>query len=195
MPKTIITADSVRISSGSYKWDDSQVPATTQRTGVVAPTLATGFRGNAGFQMLTMVNNQADEVQFTVQLNHEIALNSLIRPHIHYSPTVNVADGSYAVKFILEYYWADINAQFPAGPATYEMTDTFTVASNNHIWKHLIASNVTDITMDKAVSSILVCRLYRDNTISNNYPQPVAMLSFDIHYQKDSYGSETERTK
>lgn len=191
----IVIADSFKVTRAGYEWNDTMVAPTTVRSGVIAPTLATGFRGNADFQMLNFVNNQADEVQFVVQLPHNMAYNSEISPHCYIVPTVNVANGAYAVRFALDYFWANINEQFPASPTPYLMTSNFTVDNNDHIWKHLIVGNPTNITMDKTLSSILVCRLYRDNTVANNYPHPVALLGFDIHYQIDSLGSEQEYVK
>jgi hypothetical protein len=186
----------LRINNGaltindSGNWDDSQVPPSTQRTGTVAPTLTTGFRGDANFQQLHFVSSQADETQFSVQLPHSRKKSSAIYPHVHFCPAVNIADGTYNVQFILEYYAANINAQFPASPQTYTMTKNFTVSSNNHIWMHFLAGNVTPITNTFGISSILVCRLYRDNTVANNYGQPVSLLGFDIHYYVDSLGSD-----
>lgn len=194
----IVIADSFKVTRAGYEWNDTMVAPTTVRSGVIAPTLATGFRGNADFQMLNFVNTQADEVQFVVQLPHNMAYNSLLSPHVHFVPTANVADGNYGVEFGLQYFWANINEQFPASPTDYTMRRDFTVASNNHIWRHMIAGNETDITMDKTLSSILVCRLYRNNYgggVYANYPHPVALLGFDIHYQIDGLGSEQEFTK
>lgn len=176
-------------------WDDSQVPSTTVRTGVVAPTLATGFRGNAAFQMLNFVNSQADEVQFTVQLPHSRKISSDMYPHVHFVPSSTASNGTYNVKFILEYYAANIGSQFPSEVASYEMTYQFTVATNNHIWKHLMAANETALSNTFGISSILFCRLYRDNTVTSNFPGNVALAGFDIHIQIDSPGSDQPSSK
>lgn len=182
------------ISTG-VNYEDTQVPPTTQRTGTVAPTLTTGFRGNASFQQVQFISSQADEVQFIIQMPHAWRTGSMVYPHVHFAPAVNIADGSYNVQFKLEYYWADINDQFAADAASYTMAKAFTVSSNNHIWKHFMAVGSAGLTVDAGISSIIVCRLYRDNTVDNNYGQPVAMLGFDIHYDVDSLGSDAERSK
>nr|DAR57089.1 MAG TPA: hypothetical protein [Caudoviricetes sp.] len=190
----VIVGSRVSVSTG-VNYEDTQVPTTTQRTGTVAPTLTTGFRGNASFQQLLFVNTQADEVQFTVQMPHAWRTGSTVYPHVHFCPAVNIADGSYAVKFILEYYWANINVQYGADAGSFAMTKTFTVASNDHIWKHMLATNSAGLTVSAGISSIIVCRLYRDNTVGSNYGQSVAMLGFDIHFDKDSIGSDEESSK
>lgn len=172
-------------------WDDTMVSPTTQRTGTVAPTLETGFRGNANFQMISFISSQADETQFVVQFPHGIKLDNTkkIYPHVHFAPEENIVDGTYNVQFILEYYWTNINAQFGSGASSYTMTKNFTVVSNDHIWMHWMASNSTGIAQTGNISSIMVCRLYRDNAVANNYTGKVAILGFDIHYLKDGLGS------
>lgn len=179
---------SVKLDSGLY--DDSQSPSTAVRNGVEAPTSEIGFRGNNNFQALNFVNNQADEVQFTVQLPHSWEQGDTIFPHVHFSPW---GTGTGNVQFILEYYISNVNGQFPASPATYTMTKN--IASNNQ-WYHLIANNATGVTMSGiTVSSVLYCRLYRDNTVASNFADKVTFLSFDYHYQKNSLGSRQEYHK
>jgi len=179
---------SVKVSSGLF--DDSQVPPTSARVGVVAPTTETGFRGDSDFQALNFVNTQADEIQFQLQLPHTWKEGDGIFPHVHFSPWTT---GTGNVQFILEYYISNINGQFPDTPETYTMTKN--IASNNQ-WYHLIASNSTALSMTgKTASCILYCRLYRDNTVDGNLAGRVTLLGFDYHYIKDSLGSRTEYSK
>lgn len=176
-------------------WNDSMVSPTTQRLGVIAPTLETGFRRDANFQMLSFVSTQDDEVQFTVQMPHTWKTGTTIYPHVHFTPEANIADGTYNVQFILEYYWISIGSQFPASPSTYTMTKQFTVSSNNHVWVHMMAVGTGADGTGKGISSILQCRLYRDNSVGSNYSDKVAMLGFDIHYEIDGFGSDAQLSK
>lgn len=181
---------SVKLDSGL--WDDSQVSPTSARLGVVAPTVETGFRGDANFQAENFLDSQADEVQFLLQLPHTWKEGDAIHPHVHFSPWTT---GTGNVQFILEYYQANVNEQFPASPSTHTMI--YNVASNKQ-WYHLIADNATDtgITMTgKTVSNILYCRLYRDNTVASNLAARVTLLGVDYHYVKDSLGSRSEYKK
>ena len=41
----------------------------------------------------------------------------------------------------------------------------------------------------------LKCRLYRDNTVTNNIASAVTFLYFDIHVEIDSLGSSEEYIK
>lgn len=185
-----------RTKTPDFVWNDTMVPPTTQRIGVVAPTLRLGFRGDSTFQKLTFADNQADEVQFIVQFPHDMALNSILRPHVHFTFEDSVADGDYTIDFVLKYYWANIEEVFPASSSTYTMTYSFKEGENPATYTHLIASG-TNLTMNKGISSIMVCRLYRDNLTNakTNLPYPITMLGFDIHYQIDSMGSEYEISK
>lgn len=58
------------------------------------------------------------------------------------------------------------------------------------------AGNATALDMTgKTLSSVLKCRLYRDNTIANNLADKVAMLYVDFHYEVDAIGSAQEYIK
>lgn len=173
-------------------WNDFMIGSELTRIGTVAPTDETGFRGDVNMYSRNFVHTQADEVQFKLQLPHDWKEGSTIHPHVHFSPWV-AGGTNNSVKFILSYYWADIDEQFPASPATTTMTKTWT---GDKQWYHLIADADTDITASgQTFSSMLVCRLYRDNTVTNNLAGKIAFLEFDIHYQIDIIGSRQEYVK
>jgi hypothetical protein len=177
------------VGSASF-WDDMLISAEGWRLGSTAPTVETGFRGNANFLSTNFIHTQADEIQFKVQFSHRYKSGTTIQPHFHFSPW-GTETGSVAFK--LEYYWADVAEQFPATTGSFLMTESF---SSNKQWYHLIADNETGIDgTGKDFSSILYCRLYRDNTIANNYPNKVSGLYFDVHYQTDSPGTQEEYVK
>lgn len=182
----------LRVYGTGTAFDDLLTAQTATRTGVVAPTSGTGFRGDSNFYHTTLINTQADEVQFEVQFPHRCREGSPIYPHVHFAPTAS-STGAQAARFVLEFYAANVDAQFPASPAQYIMTKTW---STNQQYYHLIASNATPLTVSGwTLSSILKCRLYRDNTVSNNYANPVTLLYFDIHVEVDALGSATEYNK
>jgi hypothetical protein len=45
------------------------------------------------------------------------------------------------------------------------------------------------------LSSMLHCRLYRDNTVGNNFAGKLTFLEFDLHYEIDGFGSSQEWIK
>lgn len=171
-------------------YDDLLRDATSTRVGAVAPTIGAGFRGDGNHIYTQFVHTQADEVQFEVQLPHRGKEGSVIYPHVHFTPTTS---GTGTAKFILEYYAANVDAQFPASPSTYEMTKTWAV---NQQWYHLIAGNNTGLTISGwTLSNVLKVRLYRDNTVDGNYAAAVGFLYFDIHVEINTLGSDEEYVK
>jgi hypothetical protein len=45
------------------------------------------------------------------------------------------------------------------------------------------------------LSSMIHCRLYRDNTVANNFAGKLTILEFDMHYEIDGFGSSQELIK
>lgn len=189
-----LTDGTFRVTGSATAWEDLRVDGLNTRAGVVAPTDETGFRGNSAFQVRNFVHNQADEVQFDVQFPHTWNVGSTVSPHVHFSPWITGTASVQAVRFILDYYWGNIDEVFPTGSSTFVMEYTWT---GSFQWKHLIAEHVgTDLSgAGKNFSSIMKCRLYRDNTITNNLAGKATLLYFDIHYEVDSMGSSQEYVK
>lgn len=182
----------LRLYGAATTYDDLRIDGLSTRTGVTAPTDETGFRGDGNFYSRNFVHTQADEVQFAVQLPHAWKEGGLLYPHVHFSPWIAGA-GNRAAQFVLEYYWANVWDQFPASPSTHTMTKTW---STDQQWYHLIASNAAPLTATgKTLSSMLKCRLYRDNTVANNLAGKVALLYIDFHVEIDALGSREEYSK
>lgn len=179
-------------AGSALPWEDLRLDLMTARNGVVSPTSEVGFRGDANHLVTNFVHNQADELQFTVQFPHSVKTNSTIFPHVHFSPWI-AGGANNAVRFILDYYWIDIDSQFPALPSQYQMADTW---AGNKQWYHFITESGTGINHNPHTpSSIMKCRLYRENTVANNLQGKITVLYFDIHYQADTLGSRAELTK
>lgn len=182
----------LRLVGGAAAYDDLRIDGLTTTVGVVAPTDENGFLGDSNHYVRNFVHNQADEVQFTVQLPHSWSEGTTIHPHVHFSPWITNA-GDAAARFVLEYYWANVNDAFPASPSMYTMTKNWTGDAQ---WNHLIAGGESGIdATGKTLSSILKCRLYRDNTVTNNLAGKVTFLYFDIHFAVNSFGSDEEYIK
>lgn len=188
---TITCATNKTLVVSPVAYDDTMVPATLSRSGAVAPEYATGFVGNANLYTINMISGQYDEVQFQVQLPHCRADNSTIHPHVHFSPYTT---GTGTVRFVLEYTWASIDTQF-GSTNTVNLEKTW---NTNQQWYHLLATPnpAGGITgTGKGISSILVCRLYRDYTVTGNYTDKVTFLGFDFHIEMDTLGSRQATTK
>lgn len=191
--KLVVTGDnSVRLIYPATCFDDLLNGAEAARTGTVAPSTGTGFRGDSNVYHTTFINTQADELQFSVQFSHAWAEGTEFFPHVHFCPTA-AGGANNAARFILGYRFANVNDQFPAGESTYTMTKTW---AGDRSWYHYIAGNATGITIPTGtLSAIMKCRIYRDNTVTNNLAAPVSILYFDWHIEIDSFGSRTEYEK
>jgi hypothetical protein len=193
-------ADCGLILEGSATvFDDLMIPGHGVRTGASAPDWGNtpNFAGNANFYFYAFDGtNTLEQVYFTVQFPHTYKVGSKVFAHVHFVPlSTNTGDtNSRTVRFILEYSWASINGTFGAG-GTIELTKSF--VPNTSLWKHLIADNANGIEgTDKDISSMMICRLYRDPTNpGDTYPQDVAFLQFDIHHEIDQMGSSQEYIK
>lgn len=182
----------LRLYGDATAWDDLLTGTTAARTGVVTPTSGTGFRGDSNVYRIAFVNTQADELQFEVQFSHAWKEGSTFYPHVHFCPE-GAGGTDNAARFVLGYRFANVDEQFPASESTLEMTKTWT---GDKTWYHLIASNATGISVPTGtLSAIMKCRVYRDNTVTNNLAANVTVLYFDWHIEKDAFGSATEYTK
>ncbi len=138
------------------------------------------------FEKKTLANEQ--QVFFAVQIPHDWKEGTAIYPHIHWSPQSGVAG---AVVWGFEYTWQNYVA---AGPVAFPATTTIktttadvTAADND---KHFITSFASLDGTGKKISSILMCRLFRNSSnAADTYGGNSALLSFDIHYEIDGMGS------
>ncbi len=179
------------LGSGATVYDDIMVPGLSAKTDATGPDLIPfapptttlliyGFNG-AG-------STPKEQVYFTVQIPHGYKLESDLHPHIHWSP-IDTTAGS--VKWFLEYTITSINGTFST-PQTISVTDP----SDGIAWKHQVVELPTISGTGLGISSMIVCRLYRDPADSSDtYTPDAAFLQFDVHYEIDTLGSSEEYTK
>ncbi len=195
-----VAADgSVSLAGAATAWDDYMIPGTSAKTtGKSAPDLAGGFVGDNTLDLYVFDGvNTLEQVFFTIQIPHRWKQGSTLYPHVHFSPTsTNTGDtNERVVRFGFEYTWANINGTFGATATLNLDSDPF--VPNTSQWKHLIAKNATGIAgTGKTLSSMMVCRLFRNPADdADTYPQDVAFLQFDVHYEVDGFGSSLEYIK
>lgn len=172
------------------KWEDLRFPANT--TSILGfgddPDWAT-YVGGTSALAFDGAGALDEEVHIIAQMPHARKEGSGIRPHVHWAPS----DGSAGnVRWGLEYTWANINAVHGATTTIY-CTDAAAGAGNTH----QVASFAEIDGTGKTLSSIFIARLFRNATDAgdtyNN--QDAFLLEFDIHYIRDSRGSQNEFSK
>lgn len=177
----------------STKWDDLRI---TLDRGTDA-TQIDYFTGSSGPQLWYFRNNSGVEsMSFTVQLPHTWKEGTTIYPHLHWTPK---SSGSGDVEWNLEYSWVNYD---PVTPQVFPAMTTSTVTASgpftasSHMISSLTPANAGIDGTGKKISSILICRIWRNSSNSaDTYNGNAGLLFMDFHIQVDGYGSENVFTK
>ncbi len=182
--RTFLESIGVDFTSEATVWDDLRVPLNAVKlAGVKDPSFDTFLGGVRAFSF----SNQAvlaneEEVFFAAQLPHTYKEGSDIIPHLHWSPSTA---GAGTVRWGLEYTWANVNDIFQATTTAYAEA-----ATNNNSNEQLIASFGNFSGIEKRISSMLICRLFRNSSHANDtYGDGAFLIEFDFHFEKDALGS------
>ena len=178
-------------------WEDLRVTLTS------AFVPATGGPAYAQFKddndsstgvFLPAFDDASDEqVYFTAQLPHSYKLGTDIKPHIHWTPAANGTSGQ-KVSWGLEYTWAEYGDDYGYTTIIYANDHTPADATLTAGTHYISAFDDISSSVD-SVSSILVCRLFRDasgNGGTDDLAQDAFAISFDFHFQVEKLGSATE---
>jgi len=172
------------------QFEDVRVPLNATRPGSSSPTwgvFATNGVGSEGVYAWLYNNVGTPSLAFACQLPHSYAEGTNLRPHLHLSPTTNDAG---TIRMGLEYTIATQDAVF--ANTTLNPAD---IAAGGVAKKHLYLALPNIAGAGLKVSSILCGRVYRDNTVGGNYPQPLAVHEFDMHFEANALGSNEELIK
>lgn len=196
-----ITLNNLKLSSDAIsRWEDLRVSLTSTKLGGskdpgFTKILDNGSGSQGVFAYLFDAASE-EEIYFSAQMPHSMKLESAITPHVHWCPVSNGSAGQ-TVSWGLEYSWQDIGSVFGNTSIVYSAThypaDSALVAK-----KHYITSFGEITGAGAAVSSVLVCRLFRDATgagATDSYTADAAGLYMDFHIEMDSTGSVTELSK
>lgn len=182
-----------KLAPVGLRWDDLRVTLDKGSNSASLDYLA----GSAGPQIWYFRNNGTEEaMSFTVQLPHGWKEGSTIYPHIHWIPK---STGSGNVEWNFEYSWANYD---PVTPQVFPAITTSTVISTGaftartHNITALTNSNTGIDGTGKKISSILICRIWRNSSDANDtYNADAGVLFMDFHIQIDGYGSHQEYIK
>ncbi len=182
---------------GDTKWDDLRV---TLDNGSNAAQI-NSIPGLSGPQLWYFRYDQGVEaMSFQVQLPHTWVEGTTIYPHLHWTPRGNNVSGN--VEWNLDYSWVNYD------PATVQVFPAVTTSSvvaspttgnfvqSGHYITALTTANAGIDGTGKKISSILICRLWRNSTTSGDtYNDDAGVLFMDFHIQIDGYGSRGTFTK
>lgn len=177
----------VRMDDGAMVWDDLRI---TLDKGSSSASLQT-VPGLGGPQIWYFKDQSGvDAMSFTVQLPHSWKEGTRIYPHLHWTPNASETGN---VIWNFEYSWVNYSSTTPeAFPAvtTIPVTSTGPFVVNTHLIASLTANNEGLDGVGKKISSILVCRIWRDSSgVGDTYTNDAGLLFLDFHYQLDTFGS------
>jgi len=176
------------------QWEDFRVGmGAFQFRGAADPSIDDWQPGGAGRSFLAYAFKTNDIVYFVIQMPHGWLQGSEIRAHVHWTPRDRgVTEDAKTVEWTLDYSWANIGDAHPAS-TTVDMTDTCQGVNDEHL---ISPTGVID-GAGKGLSSMLMCGLYKNGGtwVGNAAGTAPALLEFDIHYLRNSLGSDGEFIK
>ena len=184
------------------KWEDQRVPMHAVKTGGLNdPNFAqykTNGAGSTGVYLWMFDDMAEEELFFVVQLSHGYVEGSNIRLHIHWVATANGAAGT-DVCWGLEYTWQNESENKIFSNTTLIYKDVTRLATDPLIQDTHYKTQFDEIDgTDKTISSMLICRMFRDATGvggTDDYAHDAGLLEIDFHILKDARGSNEEYKK
>ncbi len=187
------------ITSVMSSWDDLRVPLSATKKG---ESKKPGFAklkddgsGSQGVFCEWFDDGNEEELYFAVQLPHGYKYGTNLHAHIHWTPSANGTAGE-KVTWGLEYTLSEIGGVF--GNTTIitssdRVPDDAAPVANTH---YLTEVGTIDGSAIDSVSSMLICRLFRGSTDTDDtYDDDAGVLEFDFHFESDAPGSRTEYVK
>jgi len=191
---TYIESDgSLRYEGTATRYDDLKIPmnATNRGTSNMPEWLLFRNNGSQGVWLWSFSSNLEEELYFVVQLPHGWKEGSDIYPHVHWTTKVGQSGN---VKWALEYTWSNIGDNF--GAPTIISSSTITVGNSGTAYNHNLTSLPSISATGKNLSSMLICRIYRDGDhVDDTFNNEAQILELDFHYQIDADGSREQYVK
>ena len=196
---TYIESDgSLSYEGTATRYDDLKVPlSSTLRGGAEDPTFEAFKKdgeGSVGVYAARFKSNATEDVFFVVQMPHAWVEGTEIYPHLHWSPISDT--GGDKVRWGFEFTWADVIGTFDDTTILYAEDPIPPIGGAPTAYQHVITSFKPLSGSGHTLSSMLICRVFRDGTHDNDtYKGFAYLLEFDFHYQIDSDGSREQYVK
>jgi hypothetical protein len=183
-------------------WDDLMVSVLASKLGGSKDPGFAKFKDNgAGSQGVFTYwfdSIAEEELYFSVQMPHSWD-GTTIHPHMHWTPRV-ASDGNPAnqtVEWGFEYTWVNVTGDFGNTSIVYgssQIPADATIVKDRHYLTPI--ADITPSVTQNGISSMLICRIFRNATGTNDtYEQDAGLFQFDIHYAMNTMGSRTELAK
>lgn len=134
-------------------------------------------------------NDNTEIIYIIAQLPHAYKEGSDLRPHIHWQQM-----NTNAVVWKMQYKWFNRGDIVPAAFTTLTHLNNVIPYSSGNISQ--VSAFPVLSGVGKTVSSILLIKVYREDNVDAGAGGGDALaFEFDIHYESDALGSETEFIK
>ena len=181
----------IKFNGTATVYDDLLPSSVTIGSGANAPSF-TSYNGNLKAYEFVGSGATPKELNLGFQIPHTYKEESSIEPHIHLFIPDDVTGGG--IKFYCEYTWT--NRDQAGSVATTTVSGTITRTGAQGINNNAILSFGTIAGTGKTISSIFMCRIYRDPAdVADTFGVSTWLKSADIHFEKDGIGSRTITTK
>jgi hypothetical protein len=181
-------------------YDDLRVEPVTRGASANLPAFAQWFTNGSGssgvylYNFTNVVVAQEKEIFFTMQMPHSWD-GSAISMHVHWLPSA--AEASAAVRWGLEYNWAEIGANFGNTTIVYSAAklpnDTNLVQYRHYVTDF---DDLTPSADQNGISSVLIGRIFRNSSnAADTFTGTAGLLYIDAHFKINTLGSRSEYTK
>ncbi len=160
-------------------WEDLRISVVLRASGGTSPVFAQ-LQGNLyGYRFSGIAMN---EIFFELQMPHSWKIGTTIYPHVHW---VSAGSSTSDVTWGMDYEWKDLGEAF-TGTTSNVSSSATPGGLKVHNITNIPSSGVTE--SDKNISSMIMCRLYRDGLNDANNDN-IFLLAFDVHYEINTIGS------
>jgi hypothetical protein len=194
---TVDENGNVVLLEDATSWDDARFPSIGQSITSPAGRIDFNFDDcTVDFQDTALY--PTDELCIVAQMSHSKLLGSAIEVHIHWLQNQNATP-----NWLLGYRWTNIgeNAIAVGSETLLPFTTNARTYSSGTIHQLTSAGTITKGVAD-TISSVLQIRIFRDTTNASGlfagadpYTGNAQQIEFDIHYQRDGFGSNQEYVK
>jgi hypothetical protein len=180
----IASDGTVRLTGDATTWEDLRFPATAinpagATAAMVFDTTNIGFTASA---------SGTTSIAVIAQMPHSWKQGSTIEPHIHWEPTTTDTGN---VVWNITYRWVNINEDEPI--ATFSQVID---AGDGSAFRHQLADFPGIAGTGKTFSSLLSITISRGGSSPDDtYTGDALLKEFDIHYEVDSFGTDSEYGK
>lgn len=166
-------------------WDDLRFPPGIVGRGSAAPADIDATMG-----YLLFATNQDEDVFVQAQMPHGYILGSDLVAHAHWGKSTS-ASGTVAWK--ISYECADMGETFTNSLGT-TLALAESVSDSDTAYKQALAQGTMSDPDFSSTSGMCMIRFWRDVS-EDDYAADAILYEFDLHYQSDQRGSETQTTK